>query len=356
MSDKDGTVIILHVPMIPDMAHLRLIRVRPFPIPLDNQISLMPEVDRDVIGISHSDQTLSAEIWYSDLLECHHIGRTFFCKRQGVLARDADTCLTALHYQKLEKAMRLCELRVTNATEAALQLTDNQYLIYSPKRATAPRVCTTVLMGASVDIPKGISHLELKPGCYVNLPGHRLYADSSVRTPSNQFSYLWDWEGPIQKLHMNTHGLATLITNISHVSGPLHLQDVIEHVEDMRRLPDFGLFNQTLNNVSSTLHQVEDTASNKWNLFSIFIGLLLAALLLLALICTVFYCRFRTRMLRYTRPFRKLLKMFSDLKKDPKPDQTSTPDSFRTQLVAISEFAAHQSEKLKKLTISGKSD
>ena len=220
MSDRDGTVIILHVPMIPKVALLRLMRLRPFPIPLDNYTMLLPDVDYDVIGISSSEQTLSAEIRYSDLLNCHKIGQTYFCEKQGVLSRNADTCLTALHYQKLEKAMSLCQLRITNATEAALQTGNNRFLIYSPVRTTAPRVCTTLLMGASVDVPKGISELELRPGCYVDLPAHRIYADSSVRTTNNQFSYLWDWDGPVQQLGVQPKRIASLVTDLKNFSGP----------------------------------------------------------------------------------------------------------------------------------------
>jgi len=348
ISDKDGTVVILHVPMIPAVALLRLMRLRPFPIPLDDETTLIPEVDRDVMGISNSDQTLSAEIRYSDLLDCHKIGQTYFCERQGVLSRNADTCLTALHYQQLEQAMKLCELRITNATEAALQMADNRYLIYSPRRATAPRVCTTVLMGASVDIPKGISYLDLKPGCYVDLPGHRLYADASVRTANNQFSYLWDWDGPVQTLSMDPRSLSTFIHDLRNVSGPLRLQDVIAHASDAQHRPYLDHLRRNLTSVSTQLDDSIQTTSYKWIIFTIILSLLLAFLLITALLVFIFGYRLRSRFGRFSQVFRQLMKRLSALKISAPSSGSLYPnlDSFTPNIQALSDFAAANTTRI----------
>ena len=348
MSDRDGTIVILHVPMIPSVALLRLMRLRPFPIPLDDHTMLLPEVDFDVIGISTSEQTLSAEIRYSDLLDCHKIGQTYFCEKQGVLARNADTCLTALHYQKLEKAMSLCELRVTNATEAALQTGNNRFLIYSPIRATAPRVCTTLLMGASVDIPKGISEIELRPGCYVDLPEHRIYADASVRTASNQFSYLWDWDGPVQQLGVHPKRIASLVTDLKNFSGPLHLQDVLGQLRNSQHLP---LLHQLQHNLTTITEQTQAHTTSRWIIFLAVIGAFALLLLLTVITVAVIGLRFRSRLARFSHAFRELMRLLAPLKAGitstrlyPNLDQgmTSINRAFR----ALADFASSNARRI----------
>jgi len=169
ISDEEGTVIVLHVPMIPQEAILRLMRLRPFPIPLDNRSALLPSVTPDVIGISDSNKMLSAEIRYSDLLECHKIGKTFYCERQNILTRNANTCLTALHDQDLKRALHLCDLKVVDAEEAVLATAPQEFLVYSPTSSTAQRTCVDFGRGASVSIPKGISTITLPVGCYLDL-------------------------------------------------------------------------------------------------------------------------------------------------------------------------------------------
>ena len=86
-SDAYDTVVILHVPMIPESTLFRLVRLRPFPIPLGNNTSLIPDVSRDVLGVSDSNEALSLEVTYTDLADCHLLNKIYLCERQGTLIK-----------------------------------------------------------------------------------------------------------------------------------------------------------------------------------------------------------------------------------------------------------------------------
>ena len=98
---KDDVVLVLHVPMVPTDALLRLMRYRSFPIPLrqdDLSTGIIPRLDRDVLAISNGKERLSLEVKFSDLMECHQLNSIYLCDRHGVLDQSAgDSCIGALY-------------------------------------------------------------------------------------------------------------------------------------------------------------------------------------------------------------------------------------------------------------------
>ena len=50
-------ILLLHVPMIPANTQLRLMRSRPFPLPLGNNTGLLPVLHRNVLAISSDPVT-----------------------------------------------------------------------------------------------------------------------------------------------------------------------------------------------------------------------------------------------------------------------------------------------------------
>lgn len=261
ISDEVGTVLILHVPMVAEAAVLRLLRLRPFPIPLDNGTSLIPEITTDVIGISRS-KGYSAEIKYSDLIECHKIGRTYYCEKQNILTDKGDSCLTALHYKKLDLAVRRCELKVKDSVESVTSMGNNQYLVYSPISTTASRICVPAHQSASIDIPLGISTLHLPSGCRAELAHHRLFASGSITVDTNQFTYLWNWDNSLNMLKQHIGAISNLTELLRSRPGPLSLHDVIAEAEQYHQELMESELSGTLSHLNSTFSSLSDSVSD----------------------------------------------------------------------------------------------
>ena len=212
--------------MIPWGTLLHLLRLHPFPIPLRSNFSLMPEVSVDVIGISKSGY--STEIRYSDLVDCHKIGRTYYCEKQNILTTEGTpSCLRALHDKDFDGALQLCELKVRPSAEAAIGLNHSQYLVYSPTSISAQWSCAVFSLDATIDIPKGISTVSVPASCMVQLRNHQIHSDSSVTIGDNHFSYVWDWESTVLRLDTHANHLAQLAHDLAHHSGPVHLHDIL---------------------------------------------------------------------------------------------------------------------------------
>ena len=261
ISDELGTVLILHVPMVAEAAILRLLRLRPFPIPLENGTSLIPEITTDVIGISRS-KGYSAEIKYSDLIECHKIGRTYYCEKQNILTDTGDSCLTALHYKKLDLAVRRCELKVKDSVESVTSMGNNQYLVYSPISTTASRICVPAHQSASIDIPLGISTLHLPAGCRAELAHHRLFASGSITVDTNQFSYLWNWDSSLNLLKKHIGAISNVTELLRSRPGPLSLHDVIAEAEQFHQELMESELSGTLGNLNTNFSSLSLSVSD----------------------------------------------------------------------------------------------
>jgi len=235
IADHEGAVLLLHVPMVPAAANLRLLRLQPFPIPLGNQTALMPELITDVIGISTDGLGFTAELRYPDLLECHKIGRTHYCDRQSVIRKDSQTCLTALHDKKFDLALELCTFTLVPLQEYAIPMGNNQFLIYSPSSIAGEQNCATISRAATLDIPRGISTLTVRAGCVAILQKSKIYADNSVYIEAKHFNYNWDWTSSIYALNHHAEAYEQLAAKLHHNPGPLHLRDVLREADALHQ-------------------------------------------------------------------------------------------------------------------------
>jgi hypothetical protein len=82
----DGTKItaIIHVPVAPRDSMLRLFRFKPFPLPLDKEVALIPKVEADVLALSHGER-FSQELKFADLMDCHVINKVYLCDKHGIV-------------------------------------------------------------------------------------------------------------------------------------------------------------------------------------------------------------------------------------------------------------------------------
>jgi hypothetical protein len=192
----DGTQLqmLLHVPTVPKDSTLRLLKLHPFPLPLNKNYSIIPMVQDDLLAISAGFNRYSAQLSSVDLLGCHAINNIYLCERHGVLGKQLNTsCLGALYLQNFQLAQEYCPLHIRPAGEVVRQLLDNWFLIYSPDPQTAYVSCRNGTENEAY-IKSGITRIFLSPGCKMNLRHHLLQADFSLNLPDDIVNFQWDWD------------------------------------------------------------------------------------------------------------------------------------------------------------------
>jgi hypothetical protein len=192
----DGTRLqmLLHVPTVPKDSILRLLKLHPFPLPINRNYSIIPMVQDDLLAISAGFNRYSAQLSSVDLLGCHAINNIYLCERHGVLGKQLNTsCLGALYLQNFQLAQELCPLHIRPSGEVVRQLLDNWFLIYSPHPQTAYVSCRNGTENEAY-IKSGITRTFLSPGCKMNLKDHLLQSDFSLSLPDDIVDFKWDWD------------------------------------------------------------------------------------------------------------------------------------------------------------------
>jgi len=192
--DGSNFHILLHVPMVTKNSQLRLLKLHPFPLPLNENFTITPEVKDDILAVSSGFDRLSAKMSAIDLLACHSVNKIYLCDRQGVLSKELNnSCLGALYLQDFAIAKELCDFKIKVTQEVVQQLLDNWFLIYSTKAQTAFVSCTNGTQQETY-LKTGISKVHLSPGCQANLAEHRLIADGAIVLPSDITHFEWTWD------------------------------------------------------------------------------------------------------------------------------------------------------------------
>jgi hypothetical protein len=185
---------LLHVPTVPKDSILRLLKLHPFPLPLNKNYSIIPMVQDDLLAISAGFNRYSAQLSSVDLLGCHLINKIYLCERHGVLGKQLnDSCLGALYLQNFDLAQEICPLHIRPATEVVKQLRDNWFLIFSPTPQTAYVSCRNGTENEAY-IKSGITRTFLSSGCKMNLRYHLLQSDFSLSLPDDIVNFHWDWD------------------------------------------------------------------------------------------------------------------------------------------------------------------
>jgi len=192
--DGENMQMLLHVPSVPKDSILRLLKLHPFPLPLNKNYSVVPNVQDDLLAISAGFNRYSAQLSSVDLLGCHAINNIYLCERHGVLGKQLNnSCLGALYLQDFELVQILCPLFIQPAGEVVRQLLDNWFLIFSPKPQTAYISCRNGTENEAY-IKNGITRTFLSPGCKMNLNQHLIQADFSLSLPDDIINFTWDWD------------------------------------------------------------------------------------------------------------------------------------------------------------------
>lgn len=231
--DKNDITLILHVPMVPKDNLLRLMRFHPFPIPISDNNSLIPQLDHDVLAIS-SGHHMTMELKYSDLMDCHQVNQIYLCERHGVLSRRLDqTCLGALYHRQHDLALQRCALEVVPQTETVLQLSDNKFLIFSPEGQTAPMSCLNQ-RDRDQAIEPGISQVQVPAECQLRLKYHTLFSDTSIQVETDTLAYEWKWNDHLAERLRSPDILDDLRSIAEQRMGRITLDDVIKTSETRR--------------------------------------------------------------------------------------------------------------------------
>jgi hypothetical protein len=191
--DGNNVHLLLHVPMVSKNSKLRLLKLHPFPLPLNENFTITPAVHDDILAISSGWDRLSVILSATDLLSCHSINKVYLCDRHGVLSKELNnTCLGALYLQDFTIARDLCDFKIHPSQEMIQQLLNNWFLIHSPIVQTGFISCANGTQRETY-IKAGINKIHLSPGCQANLAEHRLVADGSIHLPSDITHFEWTW-------------------------------------------------------------------------------------------------------------------------------------------------------------------
>ena len=231
-------VLLLHVPMAPAAAVLRLMRYRPFPIPLDDSTGLMPRLDRDVLAISEGSALegtrLTMEVKFTDLMECHQINSVYLCQHHGVLQVQSNTsCLAALYSQDHDAALNLCQMNVVPLDEAVMPLGNNRFLVYNDQHGYNAELDCLHERDTDLTLRKGVNTIKLPEHCTLRLRTAFIFADSSVYLETDYHTYDWEWSRSFNRPHLfeNPDFIKDLAVRARQEVGTLNLLDVFQSAE-----------------------------------------------------------------------------------------------------------------------------
>jgi hypothetical protein len=186
--------LLLHVPIAPPEAFMRLYKLHPFPLPFDNGTLLTHNVKNEILAISNSNLRYTIQMSTVDLIGCHQLGKTFLCPRNGLLNKyPEDSCLGSLYHQKFEIAHQLCDFKVEPAKEFIYQLLNNWFMVYEPAAITIPVTCSNG-SHSELHVRRGISKFHLTAGCSADFPRYKLLSDISVLIPQDYIQLEMDWD------------------------------------------------------------------------------------------------------------------------------------------------------------------
>jgi hypothetical protein len=194
LHDRQDVQLILHIPMTPPDAVLRLFQLHPFPLPFTDSHFIMPDPANQIFAISSGVDWFSIEMSVANLMSCHRINSAYLCEHHGVMRRELNsTCLGSLYMQDFVGATDLCEMRIVEQKETVLQLQDNWYLVYSPVAFTSYITCLNN-SNSEVFMKTGPNRVFISPSCRMRLKDHLLVSDFALRLDTTIKHYEWDLE------------------------------------------------------------------------------------------------------------------------------------------------------------------
>jgi hypothetical protein len=192
--DGEDGHLLLHVPMVPKNAILRLFKLHPFPLPIFSDHFIIPEVRDELLAISSTDTRVSLQLSSQDLLGCHRVNQVFMCSNFGVFSKKlSNSCMGSLYMQNFSVAKQFCKFSVHPLEEKIYQLKRNLFAAYLPHPITVSVKCNDGKVD-ELHLAKGVQKLTLNPGCEADFPDHRVTSDFSLKMETEMIMVEWDWE------------------------------------------------------------------------------------------------------------------------------------------------------------------
>ena len=246
--DGQDAHLLIHVPMVPHKALLRLYKLHPIPLPLSKTHFLIPDVKNDVLAISTNDNRYAIQLSSMDLMGCYRSNQLFMCDHFGVLARGYnDTCLGSLYNQQFEAAQRLCKFEIVPITERVYQLKKHHFLVYLPQALTVPIKCRN---GSTTEkhLSKGHREIYISAGCEAEFINHRITTDTSITFPADILHFEWQWDKLQITDFMNFDEIPVELLRLAHngitrptLSDLQFLAITKQKIGEMVRPEDWGL-------------------------------------------------------------------------------------------------------------------
>jgi hypothetical protein len=241
MFDGDDVTLFLHVPMVPEDSLLTLYRLKPFPIPFSDTMALLPRPSTALLALSNRIPRAITRIEHADLIDCHQVNQVYLCERHGVLENNIKaSCLGALFEQDIPSAQQVCDLELVPYQEAALQLKNNWFLIYSPTMFTAYLTCLNESTDAR-PIQIGVQQVFVDPSCRLDLKNHSLSSELSMKLDAEITYFPWKMADLTAFSITEDDIKAALEVRTSAGERNLFLADVLQHKHFSSKIPPYAL-------------------------------------------------------------------------------------------------------------------
>ena len=290
--DGNNMHLLLHVPLVNKANILRLLRLHPFPLYLNQNFTMTPDVSAaDILAIAPGFDRYSTILSAVDLFGCHSVNKVFLCDRHGVLSKELNnTCLGALYLQDFTIAKEICDFKINPTQEVVQQLLNNWFLIFSPTMRTGFIQCINGTQRETYLQP-GINKIHLSPGCNAALAEHQLHADGAITITTDITHFEWSWDVATE-LHMDPKSLNLFISE----------------------LQDAGIISPSLNDLS----HLKIKTHGKWNYLWYFLSFIFSSVAIGIIAIVIFsYVTHKTiidfhKIIAFFRPKPKLIEPIED--------------------------------------------
>ena len=245
LRNKDGVVLLLHVPCTTTPDLMTIMRYIPFPIPLGTHTFHTPYSVEQALATQtnpHFDPNLHAinqtltkrEALYlvaeadliaingnsryrlltqSDFAACIQRNHIYLCDKQQILGTNLlQTCLGSLYHKDPSGVKTNCKFERRPLREEVFQISINEFLVFSPSPYVSRVHCNN---GTSFTADFGqTTRLQIPNGCGITLKSHELMVEESIQVPLPASVTTWRWD-PLSLP-------ADLLQNLPHLDSTLY--------------------------------------------------------------------------------------------------------------------------------------
>lgn len=215
--------------MVPPNTLLRLLKIRPFPIPITPYHSLMPSETPELLALSNSEPPQWNIVSQYSLIDCHKVNSIYVCPGNSVLRNNVKShCLGALYMEDIKGAKALCDLDIIPEREQVLQLNDNNFLIYSIHDQDVSLSCPNI-PNEIRKLHEGISVYKIPNTCALKLENTTVYSTFTLRLESQLKHYIWK-DTSIQEFEIDEDDIEETKKSLPRSRhNRIHISEIVEH-------------------------------------------------------------------------------------------------------------------------------